>query len=147
MLVLAYGSNLDLTQMVSRCPSAEPVARATLSNYALAFGGHSSRWGGAVASLVRAHGAIVEGLVYRVSRPDVARLDRFEGVPRVYERVMRAVLDEHGTQCRVHVYLQPERTFVRGVPGPRYFAALWRAYTRWGLDRRNLIEATGEVTR
>jgi len=64
VLYFAYGSNLDDEQMRSRCASAQPVARAVLPNYALAFGGFSHRWDGAVASVVRARGARVEGLIY-----------------------------------------------------------------------------------
>ena len=77
VLYFAYGSNLDDEHMRSRCASAQPVARAVLPNYALAFGGFSHRWDGAVASVVRARGARVEGLLYRLDDADLRSLDRF----------------------------------------------------------------------
>jgi hypothetical protein len=61
VLYFAYGSNLDDEQMRSRCASAQPVARAVLPNYALAFGGFSHRWDGAVASVVRARARASRG--------------------------------------------------------------------------------------
>jgi gamma-glutamylcyclotransferase len=145
VLVLAYGSNLDLEQMLARCPSAVPAARATLADHALAFGGYSHRWGGGVASLVRAPGATAAGVMFRVAKPHVERLDSYEGVPRAYQRVTRWVVDEHGARRRAHLYLQPEQNFLRGEPAQRYFTVLWRAYALWGLDRRALIVATGEA--
>jgi gamma-glutamylcyclotransferase len=146
LLVLAYGSNLDLAQLLARCPSAEAAGRATLADHALVFGGFSHRWGGGVASLVRARGGSVEGVVFRVKRDDVKRLDGYEGVPFAYERVTRWAVDECGTRRRVQLYLQREESFERGLPANRYFAVLWRAYALWGLDRRALIAATMEAT-
>jgi gamma-glutamylcyclotransferase len=147
LLVLAYGSNLDLEQMLARCPSARAAGRATLADYALVFGGYSHRWGGGVASLVRARGGSAEGVIFRVTRADVESLDSHEGVPFAYERVARWVVDECGRRRRVQLYLQPEESFGRGLPGQRYFAVLWRAYALWGLDRQALIMATMEATR
>ena len=69
VLYFAYGSNLDDAQMRERCANARVVGRATLPNYALVFGGFSHRWGGAVASVVRAKGACVEGLLYDPEDP------------------------------------------------------------------------------
>src|SRR5689334_9259933 len=71
VIVFAYGSNLDDQQMRSRCASAQIEARAVLPNHALAFGGFSQRWGGAVASIVPEPGAHVEGLLYRITSPDL----------------------------------------------------------------------------
>ena len=132
--VWAYGSNLDGEQMSSRCPSAQVEARATLPNYALAFGGFSERWGGPVASVVRARGSRVEGLLYRIEPADLAALDRFEGHPFAYERVVKTLIDEHGRKRRAHVYLQPEDGFEPWAPSPGYFGVIWSAYERLGFD-------------
>jgi gamma-glutamylcyclotransferase len=147
LLLLAYGSNLDLSQMLVRCPTAVPTCRATLAHHALAFGGYSARWGGAVASLVRARGATAEGVIFRVTGADVARLDGYEGVPFAYQRITRWVVDDRGRRVRVQLYLQSQARFRRELPGRRYFAVLWRAYGLWGLDRQALIAATMEATR
>lgn len=144
MLYFAYGSNLDEAQMLNRCPSAVRGPRAVLRGYALTFGGFSHRWGGAVASIVRAREEEVRGLLYAIDADDVARLDRFEGHPWAYERVQRIVLDEAGRRRRVHLYLQPEDGFAPWTPAPGYVAVLRRAYARLGFDRR-LLGAAARV--
>jgi len=63
ILVFSYGSNLDLRQMRTRCPSALVEARAHVADHALAFGGFSLCWGGAVASVTPEFGSQVEGLI------------------------------------------------------------------------------------
>ncbi len=143
VLYFAYGSNLDDEQMRARCAGARVVGRAVLPNHALAFGGFSHRWGGAVASVVRAKGASVEGLLYELGDVDLRALDRFEGHPFAYERVVRLVLDEHGRRRRVTTYLQPEDTFEAWVPQQGYFTVLWRAYGRLGFDFEPLARAAG----
>ena len=142
-VVFSYGSNLDEGQMRSRCPSARAESCAVLLNYALAFGGFSHRWGGAVASVVRAPGARVEGLLYRLDEADLRVLDRFEGHPFSYERVLKVVVDEHGRRRRAQVYLQPEDGFEAWAPPSGYVGVLWRAYARLGFDTGPLALAAG----
>lgn len=143
VLYFAYGSNLDDAQMRARCANARVVARAVLPNHVLAFGGFSHRWGGAVASVVRAKGARVEGLLYRLDNVDLRALDRFEGHPFAYERVTKMVLDEHGRRRRATTYLQPEDSFEAWTPPQGYFDVLWRAYGRLGFDFEPLARAAG----
>src|SRR5690242_17987929 len=108
-LTFAYGSNLDLAQMRARCPRAERIETAVLRGYRIAFHGHSMRWGGAVATLVRTPGATVLGVLYRLSQHDLARLDRFEGAPRVYARTRVSLRDACGRRRRAQVYLLTSR--------------------------------------
>jgi gamma-glutamylcyclotransferase (GGCT)/AIG2-like uncharacterized protein YtfP len=140
-LVFVYGSNLDEAQMRERCPTARREARARLGGHALTFGGFSRRWGGAVASVRRARGAAVEGLLYQLDEEAVCRLDRFEGVPFAYERVLRYPVDEHGRRRRAHVYRQPDDGFEPWSPAPDYLALIARAYRRLGFDRTSLAAA------
>jgi gamma-glutamylcyclotransferase (GGCT)/AIG2-like uncharacterized protein YtfP len=143
VLYFAYGSNLDDEQMRARCPSARVVGRATLPGHALTFGGFSHRWGGAVASVLRAKGAAVPGVLYALDPGDVRALDRFEGHPFAYERVVKLVLDEQGRRRRVTTYLQPSEGFEPWAPPQGYFDVLWRAYARLGFDARGLLVAAG----
>ena len=141
VLYFAYGSNLDEAQMRERCPSAARGPRALLRGYALTFGGFSHRWGGAVASVIRAQGAEVHGLLYSIDAEDIAALDRCEGHPFAYERVERIVVDEDGRRRRTHLYLQPEEGFEQWEPAPNYYAVLRRAYAQLGFDRKRLAAA------
>jgi gamma-glutamyl AIG2-like cyclotransferase len=142
-LVFAYGSNLDDDQMRRRCPSSSPVGTASLPGYALAFGGHSNGWGGAVATLVRRRRAQTPGVVWWVADRDLDRLDGFEGVPRAYRKMTRKVWVERGQEMALLtciVYTQG-RDAALSLPPVGYLAVLWRGYTRWGFDHSNLRRA------
>jgi gamma-glutamylcyclotransferase len=146
VMYFAYGSNLDGRQMRSRCASAEAAARAVLSNHALAFGGFSRRWGGAVATIVQSRGAEVEGMLYRLSPAELVTLDRYEGCPLSYERLSVLVTDEHGRRRRAQLYRQPGEGFVAWPPQAVYLGVLHRAYKRLGFDMGRL-DAALEVVR
>lgn len=144
VMYFAYGSNLDLAQMRERCPSARKEARAVLQGYAIAFGGWSARWGGAVASIVPVLGSRVEGLLYRIEREDLRQLDRFEGCPLAYVRLTKLVTDESERKQRAHVYLQSAEWFeVSKLPSLRYFKQIANAYKRLGFDVEPLAAAVG----
>lgn len=131
-LVFAYGSNLDAKQMRDRCPSARLVGESRLFGYGLAFCGHSVGWGGAVATITPGEGRVTHGVIWDISREDLARLDTFEGCPSTYRRTStRATV--RGQRRRIHVYehTRPERA---ALPGPRYVGQIIRAYKKHGFD-------------
>jgi gamma-glutamylcyclotransferase (GGCT)/AIG2-like uncharacterized protein YtfP len=114
-----------------------------LPNHALAFGGYSQRWEGAVASVVPAPGLQVEGLLYRIDEADLLALDVFEGHPHSYERVVKVVRDAHGKHRRAAIYLQPASRFESIAPAWDYFVVLRKAYARLGFDVEPLLLAAG----
>lgn len=141
-LYFAYGSNLDPRQMRARCPGADVAGRAVLANHTLAFGGFSRRWGGAVATVLRARrGGHVEGLLYLLPRTDLLALDGFEGCPYFYRRRTLLVADEHGRDRRAQVYLLPGDGFVPWAPQAGYLRVLRRGYKRLGFDLGSLAAA------
>lgn len=145
-LYFAYGSNLNLRQMRSRCPSAVAVRRATLHGYALAFGGYSYVWRGAVASIKPVFGGRVEGLLYRLDPADFERLDRFEGCPTSYVRLRKRVLCDDDKRRSAHVYVQTARAFGderQRLPSRAYFNQIVREYDRHGFDLNALAAAVG----
>lgn len=141
ILYFAYGSNLDEAQMHERCPAAELACAATLRDYALCFGGFSHTWGGAVANVVPASGSGVPGLLYRIGRKDLRRLDRREGHPFAYQRTRVRVVDARGCEREAIAYVQPGPDFEAWPPPMRYFQQLLRAYERLGFDRLLLARA------
>ena len=92
-LYFAFGSNLSDVQMRRRCPRAVLIGPAILRGRRLVFAGYSTKWRGAVATILPARGGRVPGLLYRISSADLARLDRFEGAPDIYARRERRVFD------------------------------------------------------
>jgi gamma-glutamylcyclotransferase len=147
LLYFAYGSNLDQEQMQARCARARVDCRAVLLNHALAFGGFSQVWDGAVANVVRRRGARVEGLLYHLADEDLQALDRCEGHPNRSERSFKYVVDEQGRRRRAQVYLRPSRSFQACPPPPGYLALLRRAYDELGFDTVALGVAAGITLR
>jgi gamma-glutamylcyclotransferase len=146
VIYFAYGSNLDGRQMRARCTGAEAEATAILPNHALAFGGFSHRWGGAVATIVPSRGAEVEGLLYRLPPTELLTLDRYEGCPVAYRRLAKMVTDEHGRRRRAQVYVQLHGGLGLWAPPPKYTQVIRRAYRRLGFDTGRLAAAL-EVVR
>lgn len=142
--VFAYGSNLLLAQMRARCPTASFVVRGRLRNHTLRFAGYSSRWHGAVAHAARARGRAVCGVVYRLSRADLAHLDQVEGMPFVYERVRRAIDCDDGARRIVHVYVQPELGVELGTPSLPYLRQIVGGYLDHRFDTRAVLRALQE---
>jgi len=137
-LVFAFGSNLREEQMRARCPSAKVIEVGRLPGHTLAFVGFSRTWGGAVATAERCKGDSVEGVIYRVSADDLARLDAFEGVPFVYRRVAVQVRGaKHTFRCWIYQHARP----VPGAPSYRYFAAVLEGRLRHGLSAEPVLAA------
>lgn len=138
-LVFAYGSNLDWDQMKARCPSARVVGAAALIGFRLAFVGWSSRWRGAVATVIKSSGNLTAGMVYRISWPDLNRLDGFEGAPQHYTREPCHVR-MLGTEDEIEV-----DTYVldrdHGAPSKAYVETIRRGFKKWGFDPRWLSNA------
>jgi gamma-glutamylcyclotransferase len=86
-LYFAYGSNLWLAQMATRCPNSIYVGRAILPDYRW----HINERG--FANVVPASGFTVHGMVYELRGDDEARLDRSEGVSSgAYSKAYKAVI-------------------------------------------------------
>jgi cation transport regulator ChaC len=95
--------------------------------------------------LVRAGGATVQGVLYRLSLTDRLLLDRYEGVPLFYQRVAVSLRDENGRRRRAHAYVLTGRQ--PAAPSTRYLGVITRAYARLGFDRRPLARAARDGTR
>lgn len=145
-LYFAYGSNLNRRQMKERCPGAEVVGRGVLVGYELVFGGHSVRWGGGVASVVKRRGSMVQGVLYLIPIAELALLDRYEGAPRSYARLRLRIVDEAAKPCQAFVYMQPAERFRTSRAAPRYYRTIQRAYASWGLDSKLLARAVGGLS-
>jgi len=98
-LVFAYGSNMDIEQMRERCPHSDLahfVAEAR--GWRLFFPRRSEGRKGGVGSIERNADSLVWGVVFYISKDDLARLDRYEGVPAAYARERVNVMSVDGTR-------------------------------------------------
>lgn len=78
---LAYGSNLNVRQMIHRCPGAKPVGTMVLEGYELLFKGSKT---GSYLTIEKKQGGKVPVGIWQVSEQHEKALDRYEGVPVFY---------------------------------------------------------------
>jgi gamma-glutamylcyclotransferase (GGCT)/AIG2-like uncharacterized protein YtfP len=130
----AYGSNLSLEGMASRCPDSEPVGRATLDGWALTFNG--------VADIERLEGARTHGALWRISDRDLERLDSYEGYPGLYRRELVTVRTEQGEIAAVTYVMNDAYV---GLPSSSYYEVIKRGYEQWDLPVLALEMAVAKV--
>lgn len=70
----AYGSNLDIHQVETRCPGAVLLGKATLNGYELAIDTAG------YLTITKREGSHVQGALWALDSSHVASLDRYEGV-------------------------------------------------------------------
>ncbi|KAE8353139.1 hypothetical protein BDV28DRAFT_113075 [Aspergillus coremiiformis] len=81
----AFGSNMHLTQMASRCPGSTLVAKGILHGYRFQI---NERGVANVIPSIPGEPSCVEGILFAVTSGDITTLDRSEGVAqRFYDKV------------------------------------------------------------
>lgn len=80
---LAYGSNLNLTQMFHRCPHARVIGHTSLSDMRLVFRGSKT---GSYLTVEPDEAASVPCGVFAIQDDDELALDHYEGYPVFYQK-------------------------------------------------------------
>lgn len=135
-LYIAYGSNLDKSQMQWRCPTARPVAVSTLHNYRLVFQGNVY---GAHANVIPEEGQEVPVAIWEIGPRDEAMLDRYEGVAGGYYTKEYMDIDVNGKTETALIYIMTPRGF--GIPTDGYLRTISRGYRDFNLPATILNEA------
>lgn len=76
-LYFAYGSDMNLKQIRSRCVSPEIVAAALLENHRISFFGHSYIWDGGIETIIESAGENMWGVVFKLDFGDALQLDSY----------------------------------------------------------------------
>jgi len=76
----AYGSNMNIEQMMNRCPGAKVIGVGEVANYKLTFRGI----GTGVANIERSKEGTVPIVLWEVTARCEKALDIYEGYPRLY---------------------------------------------------------------
>lgn len=122
-LYIAYGSNLNLAQMFSRCPSARVYAKGILNNWELVYRGSKMN---AHATIRRKKGIIIPVLVWEIQDYDEKRLDRYEGFP-VYYYKENIMVDINGRKKKAMVYIMDSKQ-KPGKPSKFYIDTIQQGY-------------------
>ena len=139
---IAYGSNLNVSQMRWRCPEARIVGTAELEGWRLMYKGSRT---GSYLTIEQAEGYKVPVAVWDVTPADEAKLDRYEGYPSFYYK-KELVLDIKGIKTgkvrrrTVFVYIMHEERPL-GLPSMSYVETCLEGYRDFGFDKAALDAA------
>ena len=139
---LAYGSNLNVRQMMIRCPSARMIGTATIEDYRLMFKGSKT---GSYLTIEPEEGCSVPVGVWEVSEADELALDRYEGFPTFYykKELELPITDIRTGKVRrrkAFVYIMHEDRLL-GVPSNMYMRICMEGYMDFGFNYDTLWEA------
>lgn len=126
-LYFAYGSNLCVQQMARRCPDATDPRPATLADHDWLINERG------VATVEPFDGAVVHGVLWRLSDHDLSVLDSAEGVPVRYRRDELVVHTAEGPGP-AWVYIDPR--VEPGPPRPGYLERIIDGARHHGLPQR-----------
>lgn len=85
LLIFAYGSNMLISRLRERVPSAKRLATAKLPGHALCWHKVSDDGSGKCDAFeTRAEGAMIFGVVFEIAAAEKANLDRAEGLGHGY---------------------------------------------------------------
>lgn len=147
-LVFSFGSNLHDVQLRERCPDAMRVGPAELRGFRLAFVGHSTLWGGAVATVRPAAKAVTPGELVLLTDADLTRLDGFEGAPHVYKRTqVKVATRSTGGAERVVTAWTYVRDGGEATPSLTYVARIACGYGRLGYHDAPIVRAIHAATK
>lgn len=135
-LYVAYGSNLNLSQMALRCPTARVYSAGSLNNWELIFRGSKT---GAYATIQRKKGSSVPVVVWEIQPKDEKNLDIYEGYPRFYFK-QNVMVDLPAGKKKAMVYIMDTRR-LPGIPTDRYVETVSQGYLDNNLDMEYLQEA------
>ena len=139
---LAYGSNLNIRQMMIRCPSARMIGTATIEDYRLMFKGSKT---GSYLTIEPEEGCSVPVGVWEVSEADELALDRYEGFPTFYykkelELPITGIRTGKVRRRKAFVYIMHEDRLL-GVPSNMYMRICMEGYMDFGFNYDTLWEA------
>jgi hypothetical protein len=127
----AYGSNLMMRQINERCPNVELVTGGKLLDFRLDFA--------RVATITTDKDSTVPVGIYALTARDIERLDKREGMGRVYDRFLVTAITDDGRAMRCFTYIK--KASALEPPSGEYYAKLLEGYRDWTFDDRRLRHA------
>lgn len=122
-LYFSYGMNTNLGSMAMRCPKAVSLGAATLPHYAFEFKNF--------ATVTPKMDHKVEGVLWEITEECEKSLDRLEGYPIYYGKIIVWV-EYHGELVPCMTYLMyPEEEY--NYPSQNYVDMLTEGYTAHGI--------------
>lgn len=134
-LYFAYGSNLNMRQMKTRCPDAIPMFKATLYNAKIEFKTYAD-----VINEDKKR-SYVKGAVYEVTKECIKSLDKYEGFPRLYKKVKCIVEGPFNKYHEAFMYVMQPNVRELNLPTQNYLDAISEGYFDWNMSTLSLSRA------
>lgn len=127
----AYGSNLNLEQMKTRCKNAIKVGKGILPDYELEFRVY--------LTFSKCIGKTIPVGIYQVDESDEKRLDRYKGYPALYRKEnVKVIYGDTVIEGFIYVMNNVRK---KETPNDRYFLTCKEGYKDFGFDESLLDEA------
>jgi cation transport regulator ChaC len=139
----AYGSNLNKDQMCERVGGYYEAKKALLKDYEIVFSGFSPRWGGGIATIRKRGGEVVHGVLYLLDEKAIRILDKYEGVPKKYERILVKVITEKNELLDAYTYILKNHSRLN-KPSQRYIQTIIEGLIQHGYENK-IIEKVKEI--
>lgn len=141
-LYIAYGSNLNVRQMKTRCPNAKILDTAKLKGWELLFKGSKS---GSYLTIEKKENGIVPVVICEVSESDEKALDRYEGYPTFYYKKdiklqYKGIRTGKRRTIDAFAYIMHEDRPI-GVPSNYYMKTCLDGYDTFYFDKQILLNA------
>jgi gamma-glutamylcyclotransferase (GGCT)/AIG2-like uncharacterized protein YtfP len=133
---VAYGSNLNVQEMLRRCPDAVLIARETLCGYKLAFKGKGKGY----LTIEPACGHSVPVALWKISEKDLKALDVYEDAGNLYD-TMRFML--HHKPCFTYI-MKPHFPICR--PSAEYTRQVLQGYKDMEFSSRELEDLIAKIS-
>ena len=135
---VAYGSNLNMAQMIHRCPGATAVGSGYLEDWELFYAGSKT---GNYATIRPKPGSIVPVGVWLINEDNEQALDRYEGFPTFYYKEdVRVHMLTRVRNLTGMVYIMAEDA-TPGPPAPYYVKVCRAGYADFGMNQEYLDES------
>ena len=135
MLYIAYGSNMNLSQMKYRCPNSKRIGNGKVIGWELVFNIHLD-----IIKTNKKHNE-VPVVVWDIHDNDWNMLDRYEGYPNYYvKRTVNVVMD-NGEKVNAIVYVMADERKGISPPYEDYFDTVLTGYKENGINTETLYKA------
>lgn len=138
---IAYGSNLNVRQMMERCPLAKIKGVSEIPDYELLFKGSKT---GSYLTIEPRKNSKVPVAIWTITEEDEKALDRYEGFPTFYyKKEMKLPVTFLSGETRnidAFAYIMHENRKI-GMPAFYYVETCLEGYQIFGFDQKHLIKA------
>lgn len=148
MLYFAYGSNMLITRLKRRAPSAVFVSTCKAKGFTLAWDKISKDGSGKCTLVVSENKSCeVYGGIFEIDSADLPKLDRVEGCGHGYDRKQITVQDQNGNDQRTTTYIAADQSRHSGLkPYTWYYDIVVTGARELGLPATYVKELSGIET-